>query len=99
MLQAPDGDGRGSQAVPLARLDSLCTGRHEASFPLGLLDRITIVSYIALTTDVGASPGVMKGVIWRIAPDVQIVDLSHDRGYVFIKSICITSRFGLLLLS
>ncbi|HSX81823.1 MAG TPA: SAM-dependent chlorinase/fluorinase, partial [Candidatus Saccharimonadia bacterium] len=35
------------------------------------------VSYITLTTDFGASPGVMKGVIWRIAPSVQIADLSH----------------------
>ena len=33
--------------------------------------------YITLTTDFGGSPGVMKGVIWRIAPDVQIADLSH----------------------
>ena len=30
------------------------------------------VSYITLTTDFGVSPGVMKGVIWRIAPDVQL---------------------------
>src|SRR5262245_22095074 len=35
------------------------------------------VSYITLTTDFGGSPGVMKGVIWRIAPYVQIADLSH----------------------
>jgi hypothetical protein len=35
------------------------------------------MSYITLTTDFGASPGVMKGVIWRIAPNVQIADLSH----------------------
>src|SRR3989442_3098634 len=35
------------------------------------------VSYITLTTDFGGSPGVMKGVIWRIAPGVQIADLSH----------------------
>jgi S-adenosylmethionine hydrolase len=35
------------------------------------------VSYITLTTDFGASPGVMKGVIWRIAPSMQIADLSH----------------------
>jgi S-adenosylmethionine hydrolase len=35
------------------------------------------VSYITLTTDFGGSPGVMKGVIWRIAPRVQIADLSH----------------------
>ena len=35
------------------------------------------MGYITLTTDFGASPGVMKGVIWRIAPGVQIADLSH----------------------
>lgn len=35
------------------------------------------MSYITLTTDFGASPGVMKGVIWRIVPGVQIADLSH----------------------
>jgi S-adenosylmethionine hydrolase len=35
------------------------------------------VSYITLNTDFGGSPGVMKGVIWRIAPRVQIADLSH----------------------
>ncbi len=35
------------------------------------------MSFITLTTDFGASPGVMKGVIWRIAPHVQIADLSH----------------------
>ena len=35
------------------------------------------MSYITLTTDFGGSPGVMKGVIWRIAPRVQIADLSH----------------------
>ena len=38
---------------------------------------MTTVSYITLTTDFGASPGVMKGVIWRIAPGAQIADLSH----------------------
>lgn len=36
-----------------------------------------MVSFLTLTTDFGASPGVMKGVIWRIAPHVQIADLSH----------------------
>ncbi|MGE3539254.1 MAG: S-adenosyl-l-methionine hydroxide adenosyltransferase family protein [Candidatus Tectimicrobiota bacterium] len=35
------------------------------------------MSYLTLTTDFGASPGVMKGVIWRIAPGAQIADLSH----------------------
>lgn len=35
------------------------------------------MSYITLTTDFGASPGVMKGVIWGIAPATQIADLSH----------------------
>ena len=35
------------------------------------------MSVITLTTDFGGSPGVMKGVIWRIAPHVQIADLSH----------------------
>jgi S-adenosylmethionine hydrolase len=35
------------------------------------------MSVITLTTDFGNSPGVMKGVIWRIAPQVQIADLSH----------------------
>ncbi len=32
---------------------------------------------VTLTTDFGGSPGVMKGVIWGIAPDVKIADLSH----------------------
>jgi S-adenosylmethionine hydrolase len=39
------------------------------------------VKFITLLTDFGIHdgyPGVMKGVIWNIAPDVQIVDLSHD---------------------
>ncbi len=35
------------------------------------------MSVITLTTDFGNSPGVMKGVIWCIAPQVQIADLSH----------------------
>ncbi len=36
---------------------------------------------ITLLTDFGAQdgyPGVMKGVIWGIAPDAQIADLTHD---------------------
>ncbi len=36
---------------------------------------------ITLLTDFGIRdgyPGVMKGVIWKIAPDVQIADLSHE---------------------
>ncbi len=39
------------------------------------------MTVITLLTDFGVSdgyPGVMKGVIWKIAPDVQIVDLSHE---------------------
>jgi S-adenosylmethionine hydrolase len=36
-----------------------------------------MVSYITFTTDFDASPGVMKGVIWRIVPSVQIADLSY----------------------
>jgi SAM hydroxide adenosyltransferase N-terminal domain len=43
------------------------------AFSTGLI----ALSYITLTTDFGGSPGVMKGVIWRIAPGVQIADLSH----------------------
>lgn len=39
---------------------------------------LSSVHYITLTTDFGGSPGVMKGVIWRIAPRVQIADLSHS---------------------
>src|SRR4030042_2951302 len=36
---------------------------------------------ITLLTDFGIRdgyPGVMKGVIWKIAPDVQIADISHS---------------------
>jgi S-adenosylmethionine hydrolase len=39
------------------------------------------MTVITLLTDFGSRdgyPGVMKGVIWKIAPDVQIVDLSHE---------------------
>lgn len=36
------------------------------------------MSTITLTTDFGGTPGVMKGVIWRIAPEAKIADLSHD---------------------
>ncbi len=39
------------------------------------------MTVITLLTDFGIRdgyPGVMKGVIWNIAPDVQIVDLSHE---------------------
>ena len=38
------------------------------------------MTVITLLTDFGTRdgyPGVMKGVIWKIAPDVQIADLSH----------------------
>lgn len=41
------------------------------------------MSYISLTTDFGArdgNVGVMKGVIYRIAPDVKIIDISHEIG-------------------
>jgi S-adenosylmethionine hydrolase len=40
-----------------------------------------MMSIITLLTDFGLSEsfiGVMKGVIWTIAPDVQIADLTHD---------------------
>ncbi len=39
------------------------------------------MTVITLTTDFGTRdgyPGVMKGVIWTIAPHVQIADLSHE---------------------
>jgi S-adenosyl-L-methionine hydrolase (adenosine-forming) len=39
------------------------------------------VTVITLITDFGLRdgyPGVMKGVIWKIAPDVQIADISHS---------------------
>ncbi len=39
------------------------------------------MTVITLTTDFGTRdgyPGVMKGVIWTIAPNVQIADLSHE---------------------
>jgi S-adenosyl-L-methionine hydrolase (adenosine-forming) len=39
------------------------------------------MSFITLLTDFGLQdgyPGVMKGVIWKIAPDVQIADISHS---------------------
>jgi len=39
------------------------------------------MSYISLTTDFGTrdgNVGVMKGVIYRIAPDAKIIDISHE---------------------
>ncbi len=39
------------------------------------------MTVITLLTDFGSGdgyPGVMKGVIWKIAPEVKIVDLSHE---------------------
>ena len=39
------------------------------------------MTVVTLTTDFGSGDheaGVLKGVIWEIAPDVKIVDLSHD---------------------
>lgn len=39
------------------------------------------MTVITLTTDFGSGDheaGVLKGVIWRIAPDVKIADISHD---------------------
>src|SRR4030042_4546729 len=39
------------------------------------------MTVITLLTDFGIRdgyPGVMKGVIWKIAPDVQIADISHS---------------------
>jgi S-adenosylmethionine hydrolase len=39
------------------------------------------MTMITLTTDFGlrdGNVGVMKGVIWRITPEIKIVDLSHD---------------------
>src|SRR6516162_6727391 len=45
---------------------------------------------ITLTTDFGLSDpfvGIMKGVILGIAPDVQIVDISHDiRSYDVVEA-------------
>ena len=38
------------------------------------------MSFITLTTDFGTEDGnvgVMKGVIWGIAPDAKIADISH----------------------
>lgn len=39
--------------------------------------RTNTLSFITLTTDFGGSPGVMKGLIWRFAPEAQIADLTH----------------------
>ena len=39
------------------------------------------MSFVTLTTDFGikdGNVGVMKGVIWGIAPDAQIADISHS---------------------
>ncbi len=39
------------------------------------------MTVITLTTDFGTGDheaGVLKGVIWKIAPNVKIADLSHD---------------------
>jgi S-adenosyl-L-methionine hydrolase (adenosine-forming) len=44
-------------------------------------DKETVLKLITLLTDFGTRdgyPGIMKGVIWKIAPDVQIADLSHE---------------------
>jgi S-adenosyl-L-methionine hydrolase (adenosine-forming) len=48
---------------------------------IGLLDKELLVGIVTLTTDFGlkdGNVGVMKGVIWGIAPQVRIADLSHQ---------------------
>jgi hypothetical protein len=35
------------------------------------------MSFVTLTTDFGGDGGVMRGVIWKIAPEAKIADLTH----------------------
>lgn len=55
------------------------------------------MSYVTLLTDFGirdGAVGLMKGVIWRIAPDAQIADLSHTVGPQNLQEAAIVLRFA-----
>lgn len=53
--------------------------------------------FITLLTDFGirdGAVGLMKGVIWRIAPEVQIADLSHTIAPQNLQEAAVVLRFG-----
>ncbi|MCB0011206.1 MAG: SAM-dependent chlorinase/fluorinase [Anaerolineales bacterium] len=55
------------------------------------------MSFVTLLTDFGIRDGaanLMKGVIWRIAPDAKIADLSHTIGAQNLQEAAIVLRFG-----
>jgi S-adenosylmethionine hydrolase len=56
-----------------------------------------MMSFITLLTDFGirdGAVGLMKGVIWRIAPDAQIADLSHTIAPQNLQEASIVLRFA-----
>lgn len=55
------------------------------------------MGFITLLTDFGirdGAVGLMKGVIWRIAPDAQIADLSHTISPQNLQEAAVVLRFG-----
>lgn len=55
------------------------------------------MSFITLLTDFGiydGAVGLMKGVIWRIAPDAKIADLSHTISPQNLHEAAVVLRFG-----
>ena len=55
------------------------------------------MSFVTLLTDFGIRDGaanLMKGVIWRIAPEAKIADLSHTVGAQNLQEAAIVLRFG-----
>ena len=56
-----------------------------------------IMSFITLLTDFGirdGAVGLMKGVIWRIAPEAKIADLSHTVAPQNLQEAAVVLRFG-----
>jgi S-adenosylmethionine hydrolase len=55
------------------------------------------MNFITLLTDFGirdGAVGLMKGVIWRIAPEAKIADLSHTIGPQNLQEAAVVLRFG-----
>ena len=55
------------------------------------------MSFITLLTDFGirdGAVGLMKGVIWRIAPEAKIADLSHTVAPQNLQEAAVVLRFG-----
>ena len=55
------------------------------------------MSFVTLLTDFGirdGAAGLMKGVIWRIAPEARIADLSHTVAPQNLQEAAIVLRFG-----